>query len=175
MSQQSSSSKIESTWGIFVSQQAAETAQTQLEEAGIEPDKIVLTVEDARSPLKFKDTEAIASLKPGAIAGGVLGALIGLSISLVMTNFAGIGFSALKNFQTIHYFAPIMGAIVGAVGIGLISGLSGASIRQPAAEIGDRYESKRYMLAVKGNTEEIDLVKEIINRQGGAVEEADRR
>lgn len=175
MSQQSPLEKTESTWGTFISQQAAETAQTQIEAAGVRSDKITLEVEDARSPVKLEDTGAIANLKPGAISGAVLGALIGLSISLIMTNFAGVGFSALQNFQPIHYFAPIMGAIVGAVGIGLISGLSGASIRQTKAELDDRYESRRYTVAIKGSIEEINLAKEIINQQGGVVEEAARR
>ena len=172
---QSRSEKIESTWGTFVSQQAAETARSQIQTAGVQPDKITLETEDARSPVKLENTGAIANLKPGAISGAVLGALVGLSISLVMTNFTGIGFSALQNFQVIHYFAPIMGAIVGAVGIGLISGLSGASIRQPKAELDNRYESKRYTVVVKGNTEEINLAKKIIDRQGGVIEEAARR
>ena len=174
MSQQPSA-KIESTWATFASQQAAEAVKTELEQAGIEPGKITLGEEDAQPSTRLEDTETISNLKSGAIAGGVLGALVGLSISLLTTNFAGMGLSAIQNFQTIHYFAPILGAIVGAAGISLISGLSGASIAQPSEEISDRYESIRYLVSVKGNTEEVSLAKDIIDRQGGAVEEANRR
>lgn len=172
---QSPSTKTETTWGRFVTQQAAKEVQTKLEEAGITPEKITLEVEDSQSPIRLEDTEAISNLKSGAIAGGVLGALIGLSISLVMTNFVSIGLSALKNFQTIHYFAPILGAIIGAVGISLISGLSGADVPQPDADISDRTEVNRYLVVVKGTSQDVDLAKEIMNRQGGVVEEADRR
>ena len=175
MSQQSPSAEIESTWGTFANQQAAEAVKTELEKAGIEQEKITLEVEDAQPPIRLEDTEAIANIKYGAITGGVLGALVGLSISLIMTNFASVGLSALKNFQTIHYFAPILGAIVGAAGISLISGLSGASIVRPKEEISDRYESRRYIVAVKGNADQVNLAKEVIDRQGGAIEEANRR
>lgn len=170
-----SPSTEESTWGTFIDRQAAEAVRAKLEEGGVEPKNITLEEEEAQPPIRLEDTEALPNLKTGAIAGGVLGGLVGLSISLIMTNFAGLGLSALKNFQAIHYFAPIMGAIVGAAGISLISGLGGASVRQPKEEINSRYESKRYLLAVKGTTEEVSLAKEVINSQGGVVEEADRR
>ena len=177
MSQESpsTSKQLKSTWGKFLIEQAAIATKTELEEAGIEPEKITLETEDFQPPIKIEDTGAIANLKTGAITGAVLGALIGLSISLVLTNFSGVGLAAFKNFQTINYLAPIMGAIVGAVGISLISGLSGASIPQSDLDIGDRSEGKKYLVVVKGTTEEVSLAREIINRQGGVVEEADRR
>jgi len=171
----SPSAEIKSTWGKFKTRQAAEIVQSKLKEAGIEPEKITLEEEDSQSPIRLEDTEAISNLKSGAIAGGVLGALIGLSISLIMTNFADLGLSALSNFQTIHYFAPILGAIVGAVGISLISGLAGGNVPQSNADISNISEAKRHFVVVKGTTEDVNLAKEIMNRQGGVVEEADRR
>ncbi len=177
MSQQSpsASKQLKSTWGKFSIEQAALATKAELEEAGIEPEKITLEAEDFQPPTRIEDTGAIANLKTGAITGAALGALIGLSISLILTNFSGVGLAAFKNFQTIHYLAPIMGAIVGAVGISLISGLSGASIPQSNLDISDRSEGKKYLVVVKGTTEEVSLAREIIDRQGGVVEEADRR
>ncbi|MEL6911522.1 MAG: hypothetical protein AAGK10_13680 [Cyanobacteria bacterium J06555_3] len=173
MSQQSASSKLESTWGKFSLKQEAQTTQAKLTEAGIEPAKITLETEDYSQPIRLENTEAIANLKTGAITGAVLGALAGLTISLAMTDFANLGLAALNNFQTIHYFAPIMGAIVGAVGISLILGLSGASIAKDNTD--NNSSLRRYSLVVKGTNEEITLAKEIIVRQGGIVEQADRR
>lgn len=173
MSQQSSSTKLESTWGKFSIKQAAQTTQKLLKEAGIDPPKITLETEDFSKPIELEDTEAISNLKTGGITGGVLGALIGLSISLIQTGFASVGLAAFSNFQTIHYFSPVMGAIVGAVSISLILGLSGASISQPDANSG--YESKRYLIVVKGTEQEVAIAKDIIAQQGGVVEEADRR
>ena len=66
-----------------------------------------------------------------------------------------------------------MGAIVGAVGISLILGLSGASIAKD--NTGDHSSLRRYSIVVKGTDEEMTLAKEIIVRQGGIVEQADRR
>ena len=175
MSQSSTPPQTESTWGRFVTRSAAEATQSKLEEAGIEPTKITLEEEDNKSPIRIEETSAIANLKSGAITGAVLGGLFGLSISLVLTNFSSIGFAALQNFQPIHYFSPVMGAIVGAVGISLISGLTGAGVRNANADVNNRSELEKYLVVVKGASKEITLAKEIIARQGGVVEEADRR
>ncbi|GAB4541416.1 MAG: hypothetical protein Tsb0014_33310 [Pleurocapsa sp.] len=173
MSEQSTSNKLESTWGKFPIQQAAQTTQTKLIEAGINPEKITLEAENFSPPIPLEDTEAIANLKTGAITGAVLGALVGLIISLAMTDFADLGLAALNNFQTIHYFSPVMGAIVGAVGISLILGLSGASVTKNNTDYNS--VSKRYLIVVKGTNEDTILAREIIAQQGGVVEEADRR
>ncbi len=141
----------------------------------IKPEKIVIETEDFQEPVQLEDTEAIANLQTGAIGGGVLGALVGLSISLILTNFAEVGLAALSNFQPIHYFSPIMGAIVGAAGMSLISGLSGANVLKTNANRNEYTEALRYLVTVEKTTAEISLSKEIIAQQGGAVAEADRR
>ena len=175
MSQSSTPQQTESTWGRFITKSAATTTQSKLEEAGIKPEKITLEEEDNQSPIRLEQTNAIGNLKSGGITGAVLGGLIGLSISLILTNFAGEGMAAIQNFQPINYFSPIMGAIVGAAGISLILGLTGASAPKTNADINDRSDAEKYLLVVKGETKEITLAKEIIARQGGVVEEADRR
>jgi hypothetical protein len=99
MSQQSPSAKSKSTWGKFSTKSAATATRTKLEEAGIASEKITVETEHFEPPLQLEETQAIANLKTGAIAGGTLGALIGLFISLIVTDFAGLGLAALKNFQ----------------------------------------------------------------------------
>jgi hypothetical protein len=171
MSQQSASARLDSTWGKFSTREAAKEAQTKLQQAGIAPEKITLETEDFAPPIKLEDTQALADLKLGAIAGGVLGFLVGLSISLILNDFAREGLTAFGNFQTIHYLAPIIGAIVGAVAMGLISGINGGNIPQSEPHA----ESKRYLVVIEGTTEETSLAREIVVQQGGIVEESDRR
>ena len=168
-----SSTNLESTWGKFADARSAKTTKQKLEEAGIESDKIVLESENFVEPIRIEETEAIANLKTGGIAGAVLGALIGLSISLIMTDFASVGLEALTNFQAIHYFSPIMGAIVGAVGMSLILGIGGGNAPQDDTQ--QRTESIGHLVVVKGTAEEVALSRKIIAQQGGKVEEADRR
>jgi uncharacterized membrane protein len=175
MSQQSSSAQLNSTWGKFSNKKVAEVTQAKLQEAGIAPEKITLETEDSLTPIKLEETQAISNLKFGAIAGSVLGFLVGLSISLIMTNFANEGLAALRNFQTIHYFAPILGAIVGAVGISLISGVAGGNVPQSNVDVNNNAKSKRYLILVEGTAAETSLAKEIFTQQGGILEEADRR
>lgn len=170
---QESPTKFESTWGTFSIKQAAETTQTELKNAGIDPEQITLETENSADPIRLEDTKAITNLKSGAITGGVLGALIGLSISLINTGLASAGLAAIENFQPIHYFAPVMGAIVGAAGMSLILGISGGNVSQDSIDLNS--DLKRYMVIVKGTTEETALAKEIIVKQGGEVEDMNRR
>ena len=170
---QESSTKLESTWGRFSIKQAAETTQTELKNAGIDPEKITFEAEDAFEPTRIEETKAISNIKSGAITGGVLGALIGLSISLIMTGFASSGLAAIGNFQPIHYFSPVMGAIVGAAGISLILGISGANVSRDDANLNS--DIRRYLVTVKGTTKETTLAKKIIAKHGGEVEQMDRR
>lgn len=177
MSQQSST-QLESTWGKFFTKQAAKTTKQELTKAGIDSKKIIIETDEASNPVKIEDTEAIANIKAGAIAGAVLGFLVGLSISLIVTKFSTLGLAAFKNFQAIHYFSPLLGAIVGAAGMSLISGISGASVLKANARANqytDSTESQEYLVVVKGTAEEVALTKEIIAQQGGIVEDGDRR
>ena len=170
---QESSTKLESTWGRFSLKQAAEKTQTELEKAGIDPEQITLITEDAFKPTRLEDTKAISNIKSGAITGAVFGALIGLSVSLIKTGFASIGLAAIANFQTIHYFAPVIGAIVGAVGMGLILSISGASVVKKNTDLSSDID--RYLITVKGTIEDTTLAQKIIAKQGGEVEQMDRR
>ena len=172
--QQSPSVKYDSTWGIFSTKQAAEATETRLQKAGIAPEKITIETKDFQTPIRLEDTEAISNLKVGAIAGGILGFLVGLSLSLILTNFANEGLAAFNNWQPIHYLAPVMGAIVGAAGIGLMSGISGGSVPQNRANMSEPNDSPKYLVVVKGAASETNLAREIIVRQGGVVEEADK-
>lgn len=172
---QQSSSATDSIWGKFALKQAAQNTQSSLIEAGISPEQITIETENFQSPVQLEDTKAIGNLKSGAITGAVLGGLIGLSISLILTGFAREGLAALRNFEAIHYFAPIMGAIVGAAGISSILGISGSSVLKAGVERDKYTESLRHLVVVKGTPEEISLTKQIVAQQGGEIEEADRR
>jgi uncharacterized membrane protein len=175
MSEESSSTELDSTWGKFSTKQDAEATKTKLEEAGIDRKQITLETDNFLAPLKVENSQTISNLKTGAIAGGVLGFLVGLSISLISSDFAKEGLVSLKHFQTIDYFAPILGAIVGAVGMSLISGITGSNVSQANVSLDNHPESKRYLILVEGMTAETNLARTIIERQGGAIEEANRR
>lgn len=179
MSQQSpSSQQLQHTWGQFASRQAAETTKQKLETAGISLKQITLETENRISPPRIENTQSLANAKSGAIAGGVLGALIGLSLSLISAGFLQFGFAAIDNFNDLNFIAPLLGAIVGAVGIGLISALGGTSVPQSNRQnVGNDSEqmSEIYLVKVAGTTDQIAQAKEIIHKEGGKVGEENRR
>ncbi len=171
MSQQSLSEsvKLESIWGKFSSHSAAKATQKKLEETGIAPEKITIETETFEPRLKLQETQTFDNLKFGAITGGVLGALIGLFISLIVTGFFNVGFAAFSHFQTIHYLAPLMGAIVGASGMSLIAGISGKTTPKPNTRPKVRPLDKNHLVIVKGTDEEIDLAQNIFRQQEGFI------
>ncbi len=169
MSQQSlsNSAKLETTWAKFPTESAAVATQKQLETKGIAPEKITIETKNFKPRLQLKNTQALANLKTGAITGGVMGALVGLFLSLLTTNFFSLGLAALDNFRAIHYFAPLMGGIVGAVGFGLMTEIGGIEAPKPDADIknsDDQPLEKNYLVVVKGTAEEIQLAQSIFGQ-----------
>lgn len=179
MSQESPSKQLQSTWGQFSSQQAAEQTKQKLAATGIPLEQITLETENQKLPPRIQDTQSIDNAKSGAIVGGLLGALVGLSLSLIFAGFPQVGFAAFNNFDALNYFAPLMGAVVGAVGISLISALGGTSVPQSdsANELHDtsRKEKEIYLVTVRGTAAEMSQAKEIIHQEGGLVGEENRR
>jgi hypothetical protein len=167
MSQSSLSEAVkqESIFGQFYDSATVKTVQRKLEEAGIAPEHITLQSETFQPRLKLKATQTFANLKSGAIAGGVLGALVGLFISLMNTHFFSLGLAAFSRFQPLDYLAPLMGGIIGASGISLISGITGASTPKSEAAPQEPSLDKRYLLIVKGTEEEIKTAHNIFSQQ----------
>lgn len=175
-----SSQQLQHTWGQFASRQAAEVTKQKLETAGIPSQQITLETENQKIPKRIEDTQAIANAKSGAIAGGLLGAFIGLFLSLISAGFLQTGFAALNNFNDINILAPLLGAIVGAVGISLISALSGTNVPQSdkTASVSENPTDKMteiYLVKVAGTPAEVTQAEEIIHKEGGKVGEEDRR
>lgn len=178
MSQQSS--RLQYTWGQFASRQAAEATKQKLETVGIPQQQITLETENQKIPERIEDTQAIDNAKVGAIAGSVLGAIIGLFLSLISAGFLQTGFAALNNFNELNIIAPLLGAVVGAVGISLISALGGTNVPQTDKSARDGKASadkmrEIYLVEVSGNHDQMTKAKEIIHKEGGKVGEEDRR
>lgn len=174
MSQQSPSATT-STWGMFSTQSTATMVKSQLGEAGIAPENITLEAQNFQTPLELQDTQAIENAKFGAIAGALMGFLMGLTIVLLATNFFSIGVAAFKSFQAIHYLAPFIGALVGAAAMSLISGITGTNVPKSRTKTRDREEPTKYVVTVRGTIEEIDLAREIMAQQDDIVTTADKK
>ncbi|WP_036484340.1 hypothetical protein [Myxosarcina sp. GI1] len=179
MSQELSSDRLQSTWGQFSTRQAAETAKQKLESVGIPSEQISLETENQKLPPRLQDTQALDNAKSGAIVGGVLGAFVGLTLSLILAGFPQVGFAAFKNFDALNFFAPLMGAVVGAVGISLISALGGSDVPQSDSisnlpDTADK-ETEIYLVTVKGTSTEMERVNAIIHQEGGLIGEENRR
>ncbi|AFZ35061.1 hypothetical protein Sta7437_1494 [Stanieria cyanosphaera PCC 7437] len=174
MTKSQSSQSVKYTWGKFDNQTAARTTKTKIEQAGIAPEQVTLETENFQLPLQLQNTQIAKSVKGGAIAGTVLGAVIGLYISLVVTDFPRLGFAVFNDFNSVYFFAPLLGSGVGALTIGLIAALSGGNVPKPDVDLTTSNQSVVYLVAVKGTAAEINQAQEIIRQQGGTVEEEDR-
>lgn len=168
------SESILSTWGNFTSKSEALTTKSRLQQEGISPEKITIETENFQPRLSIQDTQGINNVKTGAITGAIFGFLIGLSISLVKTNFGSFGLQVWQNFQTIHYLYPILGSIIGAGGISVIVSISGVQAPKPNTISNQENLAKVYSVVVKGKATEIELAKKIIAQQGGVLKQEDK-
>ncbi|GAB4230400.1 MAG: hypothetical protein Kow0049_12270 [Stanieria sp.] len=80
-------------------------------------------------------TEIAKSVKGSAIAETVLGAIIDIYISLIVTDFPRLGFAVFNDFNSIYLFPPLLGSGVGALTIGLIAALSGGNLPKPDVDL----------------------------------------
>ncbi|MGV2829760.1 hypothetical protein [Myxosarcina sp. GI1(2024)] len=106
--------------------------------------------------------------------------LIGFFLSLVTAGFFQVGFAAFNNFDALNFLAPLLGGVVGAVGISLISALGGVNVPQSdkspnqSNDTSDKFREV-YLIEVEGTADQMSQAKEIIHQEGGKVGEESRR
>lgn len=157
-----------STFGIFKSRAALETAIDELQRSGFESGDVSVLMANASDTHEFaheKNTKAPEGAAAGAGTGAVLGGTLGW--------LAGIGALAIPGVGPLVAAGPIMAALAGAGVGGAVGSVSGAIIGFGIPE----YEAKRYEGSVKeggmlisvhcSSSDKIKRAKEILEQCGG--------
>ncbi len=156
-----------STFGIFKTRPALESAVNELKMSGFESSDISVLMANQADTHEFaheKNTKAPEGAATGAGTGAVVGGTLGW--------LAGIGALAIPGVGPLVAAGPIMAALAGAGVGGAVGSISGAIIGFGIPE----YEAKRYEGAVKeggtlvsihcSTSDEVKRAKEILERCG---------
>jgi hypothetical protein len=127
-------------FGIYRTQNSAETAVDRLVAAGYSDQDVSVLMEDAQSSREFaheKNTKAPEGASLGVTTGGVIGGALGL--------LAGIGSLAIPGIGPLIAAGPIVAALAGVGAGGALGGVVGALVGLGIPE----YEARRYEGHVK--------------------------
>jgi hypothetical protein len=114
--------------GLFTTQKDAEAAKSQLEQAGLPPEQIIVDTQPAQSvaqQLPIEETEALPNGIKGVLTGSVLGGLLGLIFS-IMVNGTATDANATPHVSTL--LLTLGGGIVGAIAVGILASFTGANV-----------------------------------------------
>lgn len=155
--------------GMFQTQQAAETAQRELQNADFPAEHISLTTQKIDPNPSANETQAAESAKGGAIIGVVFGMMMGLLFAITGQDFPGL--TPLHFDQPLGFYLLVAlgGAVIGGGGGAVIGGLAGLSVPKPQANPDRTKLSHKYLLTVQGSEAEIARAEEILRQQGGQV------
>ncbi|MEB3359345.1 MAG: hypothetical protein VKK04_21645 [Synechococcales bacterium] len=137
--------------GMFANRDIAETAKSKLLQEGFDPASLQIVEQRPSSSLPTRETQAAKSAKGGAIAFGLLGATVGLLLSLTAREYFDIAIAAPP-------FPPILaiaaGAFIGGLAGGLMGVATGVQIPQEEAIARHDYVMGEYRLDLNGGSEE---------------------
>lgn len=161
--------------GVFSHRRDAETALTELRDAGFPMSRISIIAKDTNghgiAGVENKNigagNKADEGAKAGAATGGVLGGLTGLLVGLGSLAIPGIGPVIAGGAAATAIATTLAGGAIGAAAGGIVGALVGLGIPEDRARVyGDRFQRGDYLVIVDGNETEIHQAEAILKRRG---------
>ncbi|WP_414568821.1 histidine kinase [Nostoc sp. CCY 9925] len=161
--------------GVFSHRRDAETALTELRDAGFPMSRVSIIAKDADghgiAGVENKNVgagnKADEGVKAGATTGGVLGGLTGLLVGLGTLAIPGIGPVLAGGAAATAIATTLAGGALGAAAGGIVGGLVGLGIPEDRARVySDRFQRGDYLVIVDGTQAEIYQAEPILNRRG---------
>lgn len=159
--------------GLFSHRRDAETALTELRNAGFPLDRVSLIAKHAGENDRIAGVEthsetgnkADEGAKAGAVAGGALGGLGGLLVGLGTLALPGIGPVLLGGATATAIATTLAGGAIGAVAGGLTGALVGLGIPEDRAKVyNDRVTKGDYLVMIDGSETETRQAEAILRR-----------
>ncbi len=161
--------------GVFSHRRDAETALTELRDAGFPMSRISIIAKDTNghgiAGVENKNigagNKADEGAKAGAATGGVLGGLTGLLVGLGSLAIPGVGPVIAGGAAATAIATTLAGGAIGAAAGGIVGALVGLGIPEDRARVyGDRFQRGDYLVIVDGTQAEIYQAEPILNRRG---------
>ena len=165
--------------GIFSSHEEAESALSQLREAGFPMNQVSIIAKDsdrlnqsdqigdAQVQDLHENNQADKGAATGAATGGTIGGITGLLVGLGTLAIPGIGPIMLAGATATAIATTFAGGAIGAVAGGLVGGLVGLGIPEEQAKVyHDHVVNGGYLVIVDGTDAEILHAEEILKNKG---------
>lgn len=161
--------------GVFSHRRDAETALTELRDAGFPMSRVSIIAKDADghsiAGVENKNigagNKADEGVKAGAATGGVLGGLTGLLVGLGSLAIPGVGPILAGGAAATAIATTLAGGAIGAAAGGIVGGLVGLGIPEDRARVyNERFQRGDYLVIVDGTEAEIYQAEPILNRRG---------
>lgn len=165
MTSQSPTERLQHTVGVFQEEQSAEVARDALLKAGFSDDQVFIQTQALDPNPPAKDTKAAESAGGGALIGTILGALVGLLLSLGAENMEAVSPVAFINSGPFSWGAIFAGAGVGAIAGGLIAALAGVNVPKSGVATDRDRLSHKYLLMFVGDKSEFSRAEELVRQQ----------
>ncbi len=154
--------------GRFAKRQDAEQALSQLKSAGFSVEQVSLVAKytdiEQVAPDKSNSYEVEHKEAAGAIAGGMLGAVVGCLIGLGMLVIPGITTVLAVKTAATAVASTLTGSGIGIAGGGLISVLASLDLPHRSKVERDRRLPGEYLLIVDGSDEEVLRAESILSK-----------
>jgi len=161
--------------GVFSHRRDAETALTELRDAGFQMSRVSIIAKDADghgiAGVENKNigagNKADEGAKAGAATGGLLGGLTGLLVGLGSLAIPGVGPVLAGGAAATAIATTLAGGAIGAAAGGIVGALVGLGIPEDRARVyNDRFQRGDYLVIVDGTEAEIYQAEPILNRRG---------
>lgn len=162
--------------GVFSHRRNAETALTELRDAGFPMSRISIIAKDTNGhgiagididKNAGADNKADEGAKAGAATGGVLGGLTGLLVGLGTLAIPGIGPVILGGAAATALATTVAGGAIGAAAGSIVGALVGLGIPEDRARVySDRFHKGDYLVIIDGTEAEIHQAEAILKHRG---------
>ncbi|MCW5316553.1 histidine kinase [Nostoc sp. KVJ3] len=162
--------------GVFSHRRDAETALTELRDAGFPMSRVSIIAKDANGQgIAGIDVDRNASTgnkaddgaKAGAATGGVVGGLTGLLVGLGTLAIPGVGPVILGGAAATALATTVAGGAIGAAAGSIVGALVGLGIPEDRARVySDRFNRGDYLVIIDGTAAEIHQAEAILKHRG---------
>ncbi|MEH2135200.1 histidine kinase [Nostoc sp.] len=162
--------------GVFSHRRDAETALTELRDAGFPLSRVSIIAKDSNGQgIAGVDVDrnvgtgnkADDGAKAGAATGGVVGGLTGLLVGLGTLAIPGVGPVIAGGAVATALATTLAGGAIGAAAGSIVGALVGLGIPEDRARVyGDRFQRGDYLVIIDGTEAEIHQAEKILKHRG---------
>jgi len=155
---------------IYDSMSKVEEAVRMLDQGGFSTAQVSILARGLERENEYEYVSVSEAAKRGAIIGAGIGGLFGLLVDAASVGVPGFGPFLVAGPLAAALLGGLEGAVVGAVGAGLLDKMLGQDIpAQYCLKYAEQLRSRKFLVIIQGSAEEIDTAHHILEGTEAAV------